>query len=72
VNIAIENKSDFFLPIVELAFSRNYSEEIHQSMYYLLSLDNVNISDELLKKVDNYFSCVMRVMILKSIMLSII
>lgn len=57
-SIAIANESDFFLPIVELAFSRNYSEEIHQSMYYLLSLDNLNIGDKLLKKVDNYFSCV--------------
>lgn len=57
-SIAIANKSNFFLPIVELAFLRNNSEEIHQSMYYLLSLDNLNISDELLKKVDDYFCCV--------------
>ena len=57
-SIAIEQKFNFFLPIVELAFSRNNSEEIHQSMFYLLSLDNLNISNELLKKIDDYFSCV--------------
>lgn len=57
-SIAIENKTDFFLPIVELAFSRNNSDEIHQSMYYLLSLEKLDISNELSKKIDDYFSCV--------------
>lgn len=57
-SIAIENKFNSFLPIVELTFSRKYSEEIHQSMYYLLSLEPLNISNELTKQVEDYFICI--------------
>lgn len=50
------SKVNYFLPIVELAFSRNHSEEINQAMSYLVSRDKLNISNELSRKIDDYFS----------------
>jgi len=54
--IASKSKVDYFISIVELAFSRNHSEEINQAMFYLISRDELNISDELSRKIDDYFS----------------
>lgn len=54
--IVSESKANYFLPVVELAFSRNHSEEINQAMFYLSTRDELNISDELSKKIDDYFT----------------
>ncbi len=54
--IASESKTNFFLPVVELTFSRNHSEEINQAMFYLTSRDDLNIGDALSRKIDDYFS----------------
>ncbi|MGE4399145.1 MAG: restriction endonuclease [Campylobacterales bacterium] len=54
--IASESKINYFLPVVELAFSRNNLEEINQSMFYLTTRDDLNIGHELSKKIDDYFS----------------
>ncbi|WP_321315445.1 restriction endonuclease [Halarcobacter sp.] len=54
--IASESKTNFFLPVVDLTFSRNYSEEKNQAMFYLTSREKLNISDDLANKIDNYFS----------------
>lgn len=56
--IASESKTNFFLPVVELTFSRNYLEEINQAMFYLTSREELNIDDELSRKIDDYFSYV--------------
>lgn len=54
--IASKSQIDYFLPIVELAFSRNNLEEINQTISYLITRDELDISDELSKKIDDYFS----------------
>lgn len=54
--VSEKSQDDYFLPIVEFAFSRNHSEEINKAMFYLTSRDELNISDELSKKIDDYFS----------------
>lgn len=54
--IISESKANYFLPVVELAFSRNYPEEINQAMFYLTTRDELNISNELSKKIDDYFT----------------
>lgn len=56
--MASESKTNFFLPVVELTFSRNYLEEINQAMFYLTSREELNIDDELSRKIDDYFSYV--------------
>ena len=53
--IASKNQNYSFLELVELAFLRNNSEEIHQSISYLVSLNELNISNELSKKINDYF-----------------
>jgi hypothetical protein len=54
-SIALKNKIDDFMPLVIFAFERNHSEEIHLAIGYLASFDEINISNELSKKIDNYF-----------------
>jgi len=54
--IASKNQDYSFLELVELAFLRNNSEEIHQAMSYLVSLNELNISNELSRKINDYFS----------------
>lgn len=54
--IVSKSKANYFLPVVELAFSRNHPEEINQAMFYLTTRDELNIGDELSKKIDDYFS----------------
>jgi hypothetical protein len=48
-------KSDKFLPLVELAYSRNNSAEINDAITYLAKLDSITISKELKNKIDEYF-----------------
>jgi ABC-type lipoprotein export system ATPase subunit len=57
-SIALKNKIDDFMPLVIFAFERNHSEEIHLAIGYLVSFDEINISNELSKKIDDYFPCV--------------
>ena len=54
--MASKNQDYSFLELVELAFLRNNSEEIHQAMSYLVSLNELNISNELSRKINDYFS----------------
>lgn len=54
--IASKNQNYSFLELIELAFLRNNSEEIHQAMSYLVSLDELNISDEISRKISDYFT----------------
>lgn len=54
--IASKNQNHSFLELIELAFLRNNSEEIHQAMSYLVSLDELNITDELSRKINDYFT----------------
>lgn len=56
--IASNNQDTEFLELVELAFLKNDSEAIHQAMFYLSYLNELNINDELSKKIDDYFTYV--------------
>ena len=54
--IASYNQDNEFIELVELSFLKNDSEAIHQAMSYLTYLNELNISDELSKKIDDYFT----------------
>ena len=54
--IASYNQDNEFLELVELSFLKNDSEAIHQAMSYLTCLNELNINDELSKKIDDYFT----------------
>lgn len=53
--LAKSGKPGCFLPIVELAYSRNKPCEIHYAISYLADIDILNISNELSILIDNYF-----------------
>ena len=53
--LASKNQDNKFMELVELAFSNNNSDETHEALSYLVSTNELEISDELYKKIDNYF-----------------
>jgi hypothetical protein len=57
-SIAISCKSDFFLSIVESAFTKGNYTEIHHAMFYLSKVDNLIISEQLSNKVDSFFDTI--------------